>query len=69
MWGIALPAIAAAGGVTAGELAAAYPPAVRNAGRGVEYQRHVVLRDRVRELLHAAGNHETAWQDHGRNKL
>ena len=37
--------------------------------KGMEYQRHVVLRDRVRELLHAAGNHETALQDHGRNKL
>ena len=37
--------------------------------KGMEYQRHVVLQDRVRELLHAAGNHGTAWQDHGRNKL
>ena len=36
--------------------------------KGMEYQRYVVLGDRVRELLHAAGNHETALQDHGRNK-
>jgi len=37
--------------------------------KGMEYQRYVVQRDRVRELLQAAGNHEAALQDQGTKKL
>jgi copper homeostasis protein len=37
--------------------------------KGMEYQRYVVQRDTVRELLQAAGNHEAALQDEGTKKL
>jgi hypothetical protein len=36
--------------------------------KGMEYQRFVVQREKVRELLQAAGNREAAFQDHGTKK-